>query len=304
MPLRVAGSVSPWFFLLGLFLLPEVRRVAGEIKPAVGFVIIALAVAWPTVWLSPTSQNRHFMPLYPVLALAMAIAAAAVPGAQDDPRAARWWRAFLGVLSLVMIAAAIALSLLAAPAVVEMLAKAMPNVVWANQLHLSVRMAGLFLAASVILAAIAQWASWGIDAARMRTGVLAVALFLGLVMIGPLLSLDLARAIDIRPAVARLRQTIGDQTLVSYGPTNHLFAYYYRTYIPILNWPKNASDANAQVDYFSYVGGEEGMAEPKLPFAWEKIGEYCCVREPHKRPLVLVVVGRRKAGSATQGHGQ
>jgi hypothetical protein len=138
----------------------------------------------------------------------------------------------------------------------------------------------------------------------MRAGALAVALFLGLLMIGPMLSLDLAMAIDIRPAVARLRQTIGDQTLSSYGRTDHLFAYYYRTYIPILDFPKNAADANARVGYFSYVGGEQGIADPKLPFAWKKVGEYCCDREPHKRPLVLVVVGRRLPASTTQGHGQ
>ena len=127
----------------------------------------------------------------------------------------------------------------------------------------------------------------------MRVGALSIAVFLGMLMVGPVLSLDLSRAIDIRPDVAQLRQTIGAKQLISYGPTAHLFAYYYRRYIPIYSLPQSADDPNANVEYFCYYSGSQGKPDPKLPFPWEKVGEFSCDRIQSSKPKVLIIVGRR-----------
>jgi len=160
-------------------------------------------------------------------------------------------------------------------------------------LRLSFVVAGVLLVGTMVLAGAALWASRRVNAWRMDVGALAVAGFLGLVMVGPIQSIEQNMATDIRPDVARLRQMIGDKTLVSYGETAHLFQYYYRRHIPIVPFPKGVDDPKSKVEYFSYCGGSEGIADRKLPFAWEKVGEYCCDRIRSNRPKVLIVVGRR-----------
>jgi len=303
MPVRVIVSVLPWIALFTLFLLPKVRRQLAAHKTAVTFLLVALAVTWPTVWLSPTSQNRHFMPLYPCLAVLVALAVAPLltPVAERDETAVKWWRFFLGVLSVVMIGIAVGMTLFAFPAAIALLAKFLPKA-QLGYLRLSPLMAVIFGGGTLVLAALTQWASRRVEPRRVRVGALSVAVFLGLLMVGPGLSLDIARAVDIRPGVAQLRQTIGPKPLISYGPTAHLFAYYYRQHIPLWDFPKSAEDSAAQVEYFCYYGGAEGIADPKLPFAWEKVGEYCCDRIRGDNPKVLIVVGRKIPGTTASTH--
>lgn len=294
MPLKVAGSVMPWLSLLLLFLLPSVRRFAGRVKPAMQFLIIALLITWPTVWFTPTSKNRHYMPLYPCIAVMVAIVAATALSQKDDERPAKGWRAYTGIMGIVIIGIGVGFSSLALPPMIGLLARVIPRQPWAD-LQLPPLVACIFLGGSIVLGLTVSRSSRRVDVRSMTVGALAVAAFLGLLMVGPVQSLDEGRAPDIRPGVAQLKTVIGKETLVSYGPTAHLFAYYYRDYIPIVDLPKTSADPGAKVEYFTYIGGAEGIPEPKLPFAWTKVGEYCCDRVRSKAPRVLVVVGRRQA---------
>lgn len=293
MPALVIGSTLPWIALLVAFVHPGVRRYAGTVRTGTLFVVIALAVAWPTVWLSPTSRNRHFMPLYPCLAVLVAIvAAAAFHRGHGQLRVGKFWRDYVSIVGAIMLGVAAFFGALAVPAVADALARRVPRIEWSD-LSLPPATAITFIAGAVVLGIAALWACFDVTARRMRVGGLAIAAFLGLLMVGPVHSMDMAKAVDIRPDVARLRQVIGERTLVSYGETAHLFAYYYRRYIPIVELPTSESDLGAQFEYFCYYGGTEGIPEPKLPFAWEKVGQFNCDRVQRDEPRVLIVVGRR-----------
>jgi 4-amino-4-deoxy-L-arabinose transferase-like glycosyltransferase len=287
MPLRVGASVAPWVVLLLLYLRPQVRRFAATTAhSAAPFLLIALAVAWPTVWFSPTAHNRHFMPLYPCIAMLVAIAAAAVLHEIDDRHASRGWMLYLGALSVLAAIAGVAVAIVAVPGPTHL-----PGI--------SPLLAAIVLPGTFAIGIAARWASRRVGPRRMTIGALAVAAFMGLCMVGPVQSMDVAQAVDVRPNITQLKQRIGSAPLVSYGPISHLFAYYYRTYIPQLPFPQTASDPSADVDYFCFYGGTQGLADPKLPFKWETIGEYSCDRQKSDRPKVLVVVGRRIRDATT-----
>ncbi len=292
MPGRIAGSVLPWLALLGVLWFKPARQWVARQTPLVSFILIAMAVAWPTVWLSPTSQNRHYMPLYPCMALLFALMAGAALRVTDSPKPGKYWRDFLGVLSVVMLVIGVGFSAMALDGVRASLTKILPKVDWSDA-QIDCTTALIFLIGALLTGLIAQWASWKVDGKRMQIGALAVAVFVGLLMVGPVATMDIRRSVNVGPSIRELRQTMGDKPLVSYGATAHLFAYYFREPIKILPFPTSTDDAGAQVEYFSYYSGSEGIEDPKLPFEWEKVGAFNCDRFASDKPRVLIVVGRR-----------
>ena len=68
-PLETFGCLLPWSPLLVALVDPRVRRGWGEYRPLLTFLVLALAVTYPTVWFSAGARGRYYMPLYPCFAL-------------------------------------------------------------------------------------------------------------------------------------------------------------------------------------------------------------------------------------------
>ena len=68
-PLETFACLLPWSPILVALVKRDTRELLADEWPVVSFLLIALAVAYPTVWIVAGAQARYFMPLYPLIAV-------------------------------------------------------------------------------------------------------------------------------------------------------------------------------------------------------------------------------------------
>ena len=68
-PIETFACLLPWSPILVALMKRETRALIADQKPLVSFLLVALAVAYPTVWVVAGAQARYFMPLYPLVAV-------------------------------------------------------------------------------------------------------------------------------------------------------------------------------------------------------------------------------------------
>jgi 4-amino-4-deoxy-L-arabinose transferase-like glycosyltransferase len=94
-PLETFACLLPWSPLLVALLSRQTRELLAAQKPLVTFLIVALVVAYPTVWIAAGARGRYFMPIYPLVAILLGLiidhCSLAEPGCY--PR--RAWHQFL-----------------------------------------------------------------------------------------------------------------------------------------------------------------------------------------------------------------
>ena len=54
---------------------PKTRKLLAEDRGVALFLVTAMVVAYPTVWIASGARGRYFMPLYPVAAVLIALRA-------------------------------------------------------------------------------------------------------------------------------------------------------------------------------------------------------------------------------------
>lgn len=306
-PLEILASLLPWSPVLLLAASPAVRaglRASDlpERGSRVTFLVAAIAVTFPTVWLSAGAKPRYYMPLYPLIAISIAmilVCCVAGHGRTDlerTPPAARLWRRWLTAADLVVF---LLLALVA-------LAHVLPETSLGD-----LRPSGGWLVA-ILLAGVA--AIGATRFARSRPGsrsaaaaVLLVAAFVAMFHGGSVVTQLVARRQDPGPAVASLRARLpGTPELVSFGPIHTKFLYYWGDLVPETPWPRTLADLPPDVEYFSFDrrpwhteesrlvtrGMEEWTTPGALPFVWEELGVVDCGRKPMDPPDAEVVVGR------------
>jgi 4-amino-4-deoxy-L-arabinose transferase-like glycosyltransferase len=295
-PLETFASLLPWSPILVAYAKREMRDVVADQRDVTSFAVVALAVAYPTVWFVAGAQARYFMPLYPIIAVlvGLAIDRCSVATVGCYPR--RAWHQFLLLASTLMTALCFA--------------------VWYPA---SWSLAGFqpqwFAVALLVFAATAI----GVLAFTYRSGlrngianrrlpaVIVIATFAGLTLGGVLMNRNLARWNDPASAVAAMREFMThSQPLVSLTPIDHRFAYYYGKPIAELEWPIYVGDLPLDVDYFCFMRRPGDTAESReagrgrswttspgtLPFAWEEVATLCVERLLRDYPQRVLVLGR------------
>jgi hypothetical protein len=152
--------------------------------------------------------------------------------------------------------------------------------------------AAVFAVAALGLAALAYWSGNSRTAERRAVGTLALAAFLGLAYTGAIVNGVLrVSSPSMEPAVAELKRKLPqDVKLVSLGPADVLFVYYYRNPITPVPQPRSAEDLPAGTEYFCF---SHTASEPFWPaFAFEQVDEINCDRTSSSRKR-LTIVGRR-----------
>lgn len=283
-PLETAGCLLPWSILLLAYAFRPFRaRVAG-CRAELRFLATALVVTYPSVWLSAHARGRYFMPLYPLLAVAIGIVidrwATAGPGS-DDRRAWRWFlqgvgatalagALLLGVATLyphgilaemqqppvfmvLYLAASAACAFVlwhhrSEPKVTGTLRVPSPAPEQAHHAQSTVRASSLQPPAS----SLSRAAAFTRQLSPASILLLLVAL-LGVTYDGVFLNMRLNKANDLAPVVAELRgQMPPGVRLVSFGPISHRFAYFYGRPIPEVDWPASEDDAPPVGSYFCF----------------------------------------------------
>jgi hypothetical protein len=246
-------------------------------------------VAFPTCWIVPEARARYFMSLYPCVACLIGVVVDRCLAAQG---AGLWWEKswsrFLVAVAMFMAAGALLGFGRTASDTLDGYMHAQPP--WFTLFY------GF---AAAVLAAISAWASSGANPAKARTGVLAVAAFLGLTYTGVAINALIASSENAPAAVAALKRQIPEgEPLVSLGPLHHLFTYCYETPIEIRPLPTTASQVDADLRYFCFMQ-VDGNGPPPLPFAWKPLAVISCDRNRRDDPRAKVVVARRVERAAT-----
>ncbi len=194
-PLETLGCLLPWSPLLVGLIDPRVRRGWGAYRELLTFLLVALAITYPTVWLSAGARGRYYMPLYPCIALLMGMIVERCTAPGDATELARGWRRYLLAIGLTAAAGAV---LIVAGNVVD--------------LHLPFSLAlsaGQFwplLAIGGTAAGVLVALGAGRLASRPRLAVLALAALLGVAQTILFTSLKAQGANDITAEVAELRR--------------------------------------------------------------------------------------------------
>jgi len=262
----------------------------------VSFLLVAVAVSYPTVWFVAGAEPRYFMPLYPLVAVLIGLivvrCAAAAPGRY--PR--RAWHQFLLLTGSLTAACGLALA-----------AAGLTPTNWAAQLY----QPRWFCLAFAALAAAAVFTLWRVYRQPKRfapaIAVLAVGIMAGVAFTGIAINRSVGRWHDPTQLVAELKSHVANPTaLVSLSPIDHRFAYYYDEPIAELGWPRALDDLPPDVDYFCFMRNLGDTAERRaagrgrswsttpgtLPFAWQEVASICVERRLRGGPQRTVVLGR------------
>lgn len=295
-PLETFVCLLPWSPLLVALAKRETRTQLRDQWPLVSFLLTAVLVAYPSVWIAAGARGRYFMPLYPCLAVLIALVVDRCAATQRGRYPRRAWHQFLLLSGSIVVVTGLALaimSLLPGPT-----AYAFYQPRW------------LGLAMGLLAAGVAYtlWTCYRTGSILMRTAAIAsIALYFGLAYTGPLINIHAARWNDPTAAVAEVRRRLAEpQTLVSLGPIDHRFAYYYDLPIEEVDWPLAAGELSADVDYFVFMRYPGDTAKRRasgrgrnwtttpgtLPFEWEEIASISCDRRLHDGPQHMIVLAR------------
>jgi 4-amino-4-deoxy-L-arabinose transferase-like glycosyltransferase len=301
-PFETFGCLLPWSPLLLALLKPTVARALWKNRPQAKFLLVALAVTYPSVWLAAGARTRYFMPLYPCLTLLMGLVVEHCTATAASLNHRRVWRLFLRGAAMAT----------AAGAAVVVLANWLPL----GRLHVAGQpwpLLALWAIGAMFSAGVMVWASLDERSWRPQAGLIAVAGFVALTYVGIVLNLRVGGGNDLMPAVTQVKQQLPDpDKLVSLGRVYHRFSYCYAAPIRQVPWPENASQAPPQMSYFCFdkhgndtpevrSTGDGRVNSPPtsgtLPFEWEKIAEIPC--DPAKRDnnWRSVVIGRVRQGA-------
>jgi hypothetical protein len=296
-PLETFACLLPWSPILVALARRETRALLADVESVTTFLVVALLVAYPTVWLAAGARGRYFMPLYPLVAVLVGFTVERCSSAavRSYPRRA-WhqflmlWAVMIGGSGLVMVGASVLAS--------EPAARLYQPRTFA-------------IAFSIIAmgAVILLWVSYrSVTRVRPIIAVFAIVAVAGAGIGGFLVNVNVARWIDPREEIAELKDRLpAGANLVSFSPIEHRFAYYYGGSIDELDWPRSVADIPKDVTYFCFMrqpGDTAGSRDAgrgrtwyttpgTLPVEWEEIGSVCVERQVYVgEPPRTVVLGR------------
>jgi 4-amino-4-deoxy-L-arabinose transferase-like glycosyltransferase len=295
-PLETFGCLLPWSPLLIALIHPEIRRRIRAAHPEMKFVVVALMVTYPSVWLAAGARGRYYMPLYPCVAVLAGLVVEHCTAQLAVRREWMFWRHFQRLSAIGIGVGALGLVVISLGPWPQAAAVAQ-----------SMRFLGLWIPSALAAVALLVWASQREWHPRPQIAVLALGTVLALANSGVLVNVKLRGANDIEPSISEIKQRLADGKLVSLGRVYHRFAYSFDEPIRQVDWPLAPADLPADVEYFCFDRRPGDTDQSRsgsdarvpfstpgtLPFEWEEVASIPC--DPVQRPVHnrSVVIGRR-----------
>ncbi len=117
-PAETLVCMLPWSFFLTAYFDPRFcrqLRAAGNYGAVLTFLVIALVVTYPSVWLSAGARGRYYMPLYPCLAVLVGIVIERAAAADASYQLRRGWRWYCQGIAVLLVAGSVLLIVAALP---------------------------------------------------------------------------------------------------------------------------------------------------------------------------------------------
>jgi 4-amino-4-deoxy-L-arabinose transferase-like glycosyltransferase len=332
-PFETLACLLPWSPLLLVLARPSARKSLLANYPQASFLIVALAVTYPSVWLAAGARGRYYMPLYPCLAVLMGLVVEHCTATLARHAERVFWRRYLRGLGAAVLMGGAALVAARFVALEQFVDAAQPwpfLIVWS--------------AAALVTAGVLVWASLAERSPRPQFALVALAGFLGLAYTGAVVNSRVSAGNNLAPAVAELKELLRDSAelglgskpvskkgtvpfcsedsaksgqsptvltpaLVSFRSVYHRFAYCYNEPIRQIPWPATAAEVPQDVTWFCFdwhplyadppdsgSDGSSAGSTPRLPFEWDEIARIACDPVKSAHPTRTVVVGRIRRG--------
>ncbi len=296
-PIETLACLLPWSPILFALAKRQTRTLLADLRHVITFLFIALAVAYPTVWLAAGARGRYFMPLYPLVSVLVGVLVDRCASAATGSYPRRAWHQFLTLWATLMGAGALAVG--GTSVFVSDPAARFYQPRWFGVLF-------AFIAAGAVLLI---WEGYRrTSQLRPILAVIAIAIVAGTGIAGFMVNVNVARWINPAGEIAELRNQLPPGTyLASFSPIEHRFAYYYGAPVTELDWPLSEADIPQSLTYFCFMRQPGDTAKSRaagrgrswyktpgtLPFEWEEINSVCVERQVYEgEPPRRVVLGR------------
>jgi len=286
-PLSVAACMLPWCVLLLAYVRRDFRRSIDFARVDVWFLAVSIGFAFLTCYLVPGARNRYLAPILPLIALLIGLAAQQCCAATASESLVRLRRHFF--IGMGLLAAG-----LGAWVVVATILRMGPL-----RGQQPVAFAMVFAVTAAITMAIAFWASTRPEPRRQRLGTLAVAGLLGLSYLGAIVNIFVATRHPIDAEIAAVAAHVPDDVeLVSIGPVDDVFLYYYGKPIKRLATSEGIGRKERAWTYFC-MGCGSNMPEFDMPY--ETLGVISVESAYSDHPQDVVILGRRLPEATAAG---
>jgi 4-amino-4-deoxy-L-arabinose transferase-like glycosyltransferase len=290
-PLETFVCLLPWSPLLFSLFHPMARKLLSDGRGVALFLVTAMVVAYPTVWIASGARGRYFMPLYPVAAVLIALVLDRTSRAAVGTYPRRAWHQFLLTWGLVIGCTAALMAVCAVS----------PNL--AGKFHQPAGASIIFAIAGIVAVALIWFAFRKPATIAPLAAVLGIASFAAFGVSGAMINVNTARWSNPTPAIVELRQMLpAGAKLVSLGPVDHRFIYFYDEDVREDRWPVAVSDLSEDVDFFCFTRDPNDTPKSRasgrgrrwtttpgtLPFVWEEVATMCAERQVKGNPPIVV----------------
>jgi hypothetical protein len=296
-PVETFACVLPWSPIFVALAKRETRTLLAANRDVLSFLLIAMAVAYPTVWLAAGARGRYFMPLYPLAAVLVGLIVDRCAFAASGTYPRRAWHQFLTLWAAVIGAGGLVVAV---------------QGLFADDFSARLYQPRWFGGVFGILCVVAIFALWrsyrSKNQFRPVLAACAIATIAGVGIAGLIVNINVATWIDPSSEIAEMkRQLPAGTSLASFSPIEHRFAYYFHDPIAELDWPRRIADLPANLEYFCFMRQPGDTAASRsagrgrswyktpgtLPFEWEEITSICVERQVYEgEPPRKVVIGR------------
>ena len=278
-PAGLIVSTLPWSALLLAFFHKDFRQSIVAKRADISFLALSAGFAFLTCLVTPSTRNRYFAPALPLLAPLIGLVAGRCVESVSLANLQLMARRFFLTHALINPFAAgwiVAVTCL----------KLGPR--WGQQ---PLAFAIVYAVFAMISVATLLWASKKIVPLRFMAGALSIAIFLGMTETGVLMNVFADLRQPIGESIARLNTKLPpDVHLVSIGPVDDIFIYYYAK--PITRLPQDVGTKECEQPWEYFCMGC-GPNLPKVTFDYEKLAEVSVEAGYNDHPHDKVIVGRR-----------
>ncbi len=207
-PFETFVCLLPWSPLLMGLVRPSIRREIGKVPPHVLFLVTAILITYPSVWLAGGARGRYFMPMYPCVAVLIGWMLERAATCDKSSVLRRSWELYLAIMAICIAVGGLVVFGASVFSIESLAPIAQP---------LSV--AVVFAAAALAVSAVLMWARRTTHGYATQFATFALASFLGLMFTGVVVNAWQRVANDMTQVVTQLRADLpAPQSIVSFGP--------------------------------------------------------------------------------------
>ncbi|MFK7765924.1 MAG: ArnT family glycosyltransferase [Mariniblastus sp.] len=304
-PIETLICLLPWSPLLLGLIHRQTRERLSVYSPVVCFLVVALIATYPTVLFAVGARGRYFLPLYPCFAALIALLVDQWSSAESKSIARRNWSSYvLGIGTFICVGGLFFLA-----GGIGLIQNSI-----LESLHQPPFFAVTFGLTCLVTSCICFF-DFRTEGTTYRTAsVVSIGLVFGMIASGALINANTKTWNDPTAQIQDLKSQFPiPEKMVSLGPIDHRFAFYYESPIEQLPWPTAQTPLPNNVEYFVFTRRPQDTPKERaagrgrswfvtpgtVPFEWEELATINSNRVIREHPRCVIVLGRKIRPSRT-----